>query len=237
MPDLVLTEREQTALRSLYACSPVPGRPMPTIEVFDLVNSLVPGDVIGAVLADDRGHVLDEVVHTRRSYDDSHLEDMSGETGPLYLGLVHWSRHPAAAAACHALPYGLADGFSLGFRNGVGCVSQLFMDREKKMFSERDMAMIRLITPALQRLLRERPTPNLPATLTVQERRVLLEVAAGLSNADIAVDLCIAPSTVRKHLENSFRKLGVGSRLAAVAAIQGTNLPEQDLRERIERLA
>jgi DNA-binding CsgD family transcriptional regulator len=237
MPDLILSEREQTALRELYACSPVPGRPMPPIEVFDLVDRLVPGDVMGACLADDQGHVLDEVVHTRRDYDSSHLEDMTDETGPLYLGIVHWSANPVAAAACNALPYGHKDGVSIGVRNGVACVSQLFMDREKRMYSERDMALLRLITPALQRLLRERATPQLPSTLTVQERRVLVEVAAGRSNAEIAADLFIAPSTVRKHLENSFRKLGVSSRLAAVAAIRGSNLPEQDLYERLERLA
>lgn len=237
MPDLILSEREQTALRSLYACSPVPGQPMPTLEVFDLIDRLVPGDVIGATLADAQGHVLDEVVHTRRDYASSHLEDMSDETGPLYLGIVHWTRNPAMADVCHALPYGHKDGVAIGFRNGVDCVNQLFLDREKRIFSERDLAMLHLITPALQRLLRERPTPELPATLTVQERRVLLCVAAGMSNADIAADLFIAPSTVRKHLENSFRKLGVSSRLAAVAAIRGSNLPEQDLCERIERLA
>ena len=163
MPDLILSEREQTALRELYACSPVPGRPMPPIEVFDLVDRLVPGDVMGACLADDQGHVLDEVVHTRRDYDSSHLEDMTGETGPLYLGIVHWSANPAAAAACNALPYGHKDGVSIGVRNGVACVSQLFMDREKRMYSERDLAMLRLITPALQRLLRERATPSFRA--------------------------------------------------------------------------
>jgi DNA-binding NarL/FixJ family response regulator len=111
------------------------------------------------------------------------------------------------------------------------------MARDRRMYDERDLAMIQLITPALQRLLRERPTPRLPVSLTIQERRVLLDVAAGLSNAEIAADLFVASSTVRKHLENSFRKLGVGSRLAAVAAIQGSDLPDQDLRERIQRLA
>lgn len=235
MPDLVLSGREQVALRSLYAATPVPGCPMPTSEVLELITILVPADLIGVELTDEHGNVLDDVLLTRRSYDDSHREG-SGDGGPHYVGIMHWSRNPEAAAACAALPYGLADGVSIGFRNGSRCVSQLSVNREKRMFGERDLAMIQLITPALQRLLRERPTPKLPAALTVQERRILMEVAAGSSNAQIAADLFVAPSTVRKHLEHSFRKLGVTSRLAAVAAIRGADLPDQDLRERLERL-
>jgi DNA-binding CsgD family transcriptional regulator len=64
-----------------------------------------------------------------------------------------------------------------------------------------------------------------------------MHVAAGRSNADIAERLCIAESTVRKHLEHSFRKLGVTGRLAAVAALQGRDEPGLDLRERIARFA
>ena len=93
--------------------------------------------------------------------------------------------------------------------------------------------------PVFQRHLRQRATNPLPACLTVQERRVLLEVAAGLSNAEIAQALFIAPSTVRKHLEHAFRKLGVTNRLAAVVALEGRDLPADhaDRRERIESFA
>ncbi len=191
---------------------------------------------MGAVLADDKGHELDMVTVPTHFYDD-YVDSSPEGTGALYVGVMHWSRNPEAAESCQALPGGLVDGVAVGFRNGIDCVSQLFIDRQRRMFSERDLAMLQLILPALQRIMRERPTPALPPSLTVQERRVLMQVAAGLSNAEIAATLFIAPSTVRKHLENSFRKLGVSSRLAAVAAIQGTDLPDQDLRERLERLA
>ncbi|HEX5918110.1 MAG TPA: helix-turn-helix transcriptional regulator, partial [Nocardioides sp.] len=66
--------------------------------------------------------------------------------------------------------------------------------------------------------------------------RVLSHVAAGRSNAEIAEALFVAPSTVRKHLENVYRKLGVTSRGAAVARLQGRDLPNIDLRERLARL-
>jgi DNA-binding CsgD family transcriptional regulator len=110
------------------------------------------------------------------------------------------------------------------------------MERRAGCFTDGDLALLRMITPALSRLMRERPVPRLPACLTPRERRVLSSVAAGRSNAEIAAELSVAPSTVRKHLEHAFRKLGVTSRLAAVAALQGRDLPAQDLQERLERV-
>ena len=44
-------------------------------------------------------------------------------------------------------------------------------------------------------------------------------VAAGKTNAEIARLLRISPGTVRKHLENTYGKLGVHTRTAAVAAL------------------
>jgi len=93
-----------------------------------------------------------------------------------------------------------------------------------------------MLAPLLARLSRERVAPQLPTSLTTQERRVLGHVAAGRSNAEIAEVLVVAPSTVRKHLENAYRKLGVTSRAAAVARLQGRDSPGLDLRERLARL-
>jgi len=62
-------------------------------------------------------------------------------------------------------------------------------------------------------LLSEEPPP-----LTHRERQILDLLAEGWSNAEIASTLWIAPTTVRKHLENIYAKLGVHTRTAAVAA-------------------
>jgi DNA-binding CsgD family transcriptional regulator len=56
--------------------------------------------------------------------------------------------------------------------------------------------------------------------LTAREQEVLDQVAAGRTNAEIAVTLCLARGTVRRHLENIFGKLGVHNRTAAVAALR-----------------
>jgi DNA-binding CsgD family transcriptional regulator len=57
--------------------------------------------------------------------------------------------------------------------------------------------------------------------LTARERDVLSWVARGKTNAEIAQLLWLAPSTVRKHLENVYAKLGVNTRTAAVARFLG----------------
>jgi DNA-binding CsgD family transcriptional regulator len=53
--------------------------------------------------------------------------------------------------------------------------------------------------------------------LSVRENEVLDLVASGATNAQIAERLWISPATVKKHLENVYAKLEVGSRTAALA--------------------
>lgn len=53
--------------------------------------------------------------------------------------------------------------------------------------------------------------------LSRRQAEVLLQVARGRSNAEVAADLHISPRTVQKHLENIFGVLGVRSRAAATA--------------------
>lgn len=56
-----------------------------------------------------------------------------------------------------------------------------------------------------------------PHGLTARELQVLRLVAAGKSNRTIAADLFISDNTVRRHLQNIFRKIGVSSRAGATA--------------------
>ena len=57
-----------------------------------------------------------------------------------------------------------------------------------------------------------------PPQLTARESEVLLWVARGKTNRDIAEILGMSPRTVNKHLEHIFEKLGVETRTAAAAA-------------------
>jgi DNA-binding CsgD family transcriptional regulator len=57
--------------------------------------------------------------------------------------------------------------------------------------------------------------------LSWRESQVLGHVEDGKTNAQIAAAMCIAPATIRTHLENIYAKLGVHSRTAALARVRG----------------
>lgn len=234
MPHLDLSDRDQWALRDLLAAEPCPGSPLPTRHVLELLTVLIPADEVGAVYQDGSCTVVDGIFLGGVPGFGRDLP--AAKRGPHYLGIMHWGRHPLAADACFGGLMGRQDSLCIGFRNGADGVVQLVLDRWTGPFDDRDVAVLRMVAPLLARLARERLTPQLPTSLTTQERRVLSHVAAGRSNGEIAEALFVAPSTVRKHLENAYRKLGVTSRVAAVARLQGRDLPDIDLRERLARL-
>jgi len=75
--------------------------------------------------------------------------------------------------------------------------------------------------PAPQSFPGEWPADGVAGMLTAREREVLRWVARGKSNGEIATALYVSESTIRKHLENAYKKLGVFSRTAAVALLSG----------------
>ena len=90
-----------------------------------------------------------------------------------------------------------------------------------------------LLAPAVTRRLVEeflrRPPPGAatPAgleELTVREREVLALVGRGLSNAEIATTLFVAETTVKTHVGQILRKLGLRDRTQAVVVAYETGL-------------
>jgi DNA-binding CsgD family transcriptional regulator len=66
-----------------------------------------------------------------------------------------------------------------------------------------------------------------PAGLTRREVEVLVLLARGLSNKEIAAQLVVSPKTVGRHIEHIYRKIGSSSRGAAsLFAMQHGLLPE-----------
>lgn len=67
----------------------------------------------------------------------------------------------------------------------------------------------------------ETPATSIAAGLTTQEREVLRLIAAGKTNREISVVLCISEKTVEKHVGELLAKLKVASRVeAAVLAVR-----------------
>ncbi|MFD3511703.1 response regulator [Streptomyces sp. NPDC058663] len=81
------------------------------------------------------------------------------------------------------------------------------------------------LSPGVQRRLLEQVTAPVPETqepaelpdgLTPREAEVLVLIAEGMPNADIAQALCVGPATVKTHINNLFAKTGVRDRTQAV---------------------
>lgn len=103
-------------------------------------------------------------------------------------------------------------------------------------FSGRDREMLEMLRPHFVRLeaeaarrrqlaevLRARNRDLHSADhdrLTAREHEIVELVAEGRTNAQIAAELWVAPSTVKKHLEHVYEKLGVGGRTAAVTFVR-----------------
>jgi DNA-binding CsgD family transcriptional regulator len=108
----------------------------------------------------------------------------------------------------------------------------LFRSTGARDFSDRDCAVLEALRPHLEGLearaaLRRRlsetliarldggGTPSPYSDLTPREREIVGLLAEGMTNAQIAAQLWVAPSTVKKHLEHAYDKLGVARRAAA----------------------
>jgi DNA-binding CsgD family transcriptional regulator len=98
------------------------------------------------------------------------------------------------------------------------------LEAERRDFSGRDRDLLDVLAPHLLFLRRRGDAHALigrevdaASSLTPREREVLALVAQGMTNPEIASALLIAPGTVRKHLDNVYRKLGVRGRAEAVA--------------------
>ncbi|HET7018622.1 MAG TPA: response regulator transcription factor [Streptosporangiaceae bacterium] len=89
-----------------------------------------------------------------------------------------------------------------------------------------------VVAPSVTRRLLDAFLPHLPAPggaiagpvaeppelaeLTVREREILIEVATGLSNAEIAARLVVAETTVKTHVGRMLNKLQLRDRVQAV---------------------
>ncbi|AGA31983.1 Nitrate/nitrite response regulator protein [Thioalkalivibrio nitratireducens DSM 14787] len=71
------------------------------------------------------------------------------------------------------------------------------------------------LTERLAEAMRRQPAPGERVVLTRREQEVLDQIAAGLSNKQIARELGLSEGTVKVHVKHLLKKLGMHSRLEA----------------------
>lgn len=214
---LSLSPRDQASVHQLLLTVPEPGSWLLPPRAVQAVSRLVFSDVLCVGEIDRRGFVI-------RTFDEpagvyAHLGPQCCDGLPP-LGLQHLAAFPADDEdVLFNRAIGVRDTLRLSFPTASGTVVQVAFDRRERLFTERDVAVLRLIEPVLGNLMRTCCRLTHDDALSPSEARVLELVAAGGSNRDVAEHLSVSVATVRKHLEHSYRKLGVGSRTAAVAVL------------------
>ncbi len=107
-----------------------------------------------------------------------------------------------------------------GSRNGLGSTVHLFRD---VTVSHEMEVLIR------ERLAQSKPVAAAPrdlsTPLTRREIEILRLMTSGANTRAMAGRLHVSPATVRNHIQNIFGKLGVHSRLEAVAHVTTYGLP------------
>lgn len=102
---------------------------------------------------------------------------------------------------------------------------RIWRDRRRENFTQDEMRLLDMLQPAFVTALARAQSPsgaNAPAMnmlsqrLTTREQDTARLVMLGLSDKEIARRLDISTTTVRTHLDNAFRKVGVGNRAALV---------------------
>lgn len=96
----------------------------------------------------------------------------------------------------------------------------IFMRGPGPSFTDQHRSAAALLQPHITDALRAHARRAATRSLTARQQQLLQLVAAGHHNRAIARQLELSPGTVRKHLENTFARLGVASRTEAIAKIR-----------------
>ena len=177
----------------------------------------IPAEVNAAV----HRHLTDNPLYGRRNAHATSISDL--------LGKRAWHRTALYGEAYARV--GQEDGLALDIHLGDGGMVTLNATRGRRGYSTAERTSLGLLgthVHAQWRRLRAeqrwrtalaRATPSALDALSPREREVLAWVAGGKSNATIAALLDVRPGTVKRHLENIYRKLGVAGRSDAAALV------------------
>ncbi len=86
----------------------------------------------------------------------------------------------------------------------------------------------RLLSSMNRRTAAEHAHARNDPQLTMREEQILKEVAAGLTNKEIARKLSLSEKTIKHYMTNVLQKLQVRNRVEAVIAMQKNSRSQQD---------
>lgn len=133
-------------------------------------------------------------------------------------------REKSAKTKVLLLLHTMDEGFIINaISSGVrGCLTdasnaEQFVQAIRTVNKDEIWAEIKVITKILARLLPLRSNPGFSSKLTKREEEVVTLVIQGYSNKKISTKLFISESTVKIHLNNIFKKLGISSRVQLIS--------------------
>jgi len=133
---------------------------------------------------------------------------------------------PAAMRSLHeALKLAARGGFVRSFLDEDDIVLQLLRDDSLREGSGAEQDFVRLLLHASGSMPGyEQDAAHPLDALTEREREILVFLANGVSNREMANHIFVSENTVKFHLKNIYSKLAVGTRLQAVAAARQIGL-------------
>ncbi len=108
--------------------------------------------------------------------------------------------------------------------HGPACAPLLALVLEAPSLTPESRAFAEDLLRLMGDLPKARPALSAAAAISTREYEVLRLVCAGLSNHEMAARFSISDSTVKTHLRNLYRKLGVTSRTQAIMQAQALKL-------------
>lgn len=143
---------------------------------------------------------------------------MPGTNGPTAIREI---RKASPGSRCIALS-AFSDDHSVQSAFEAGAISYLTKDASiqelARAIFDAAAGKATIAPEAVQVLVRETQRPQLDSKLTEREHEVLRYLKQGKSNAEIANELSVAVSTVKKHVSNILEKLNVESRTAVITS-------------------
>lgn len=157
-----------------------------------------------------------EAIEAEGSPADVVVVDTSQRNGPeAARSIVTWAKAPIVALAVpedEAEVIALAEMGVLGFLEADADLDDLVAGVAN---AARNLATLppRVATAVLHHLRARAGVAQVePSVLTIRERQVVDLIAEGLTNKEIAAELCIEVATVKNHVHNILEKLGVSRR-------------------------